>query len=105
MTLRLLKAETIIACNATHSLMQRTARWLLTMRHHIGRAQFPMTQETLALLLGVRRAGINEAIIYLRNIGAIRWRRSYVEISEEAKLIAAACECYRAIRAAFSDVA
>lgn len=100
MTFRLLRSEAMIACSATHNVLQRTARWLLMMREQTGRESFPITQETLALVLGVRRAGINVAIRHLDRLGAIRWRRSRVEISQEANLIAAACECYHSIRIA-----
>lgn len=95
MTFRLLRSEAMIACSATHNIMQRTARWLLMMRDQTGRESFPITQETLALVLGVRRAGINVAIRHLGRLDAIRWRRSFVEILQETALIAAACECYR----------
>lgn len=51
-----------VACNALHSVEERCARWLLTMRDRIGRNDFPLTQEFLAVMLGVRRPSVTLAV-------------------------------------------
>ena len=48
-----------VACNALHSIEERCARWMLLTHDRMGMEEFPLTQEFLAQLLGVRRASIS----------------------------------------------
>jgi CRP-like cAMP-binding protein len=43
------------ACNAVHSVEQRLARWLLMASDRVGKNDFPLTQEFVAIMLGVTR--------------------------------------------------
>ena len=43
-------------CNRLHRVRTRLARWLLQTQDHVGRAEFPLTQELLAVMLGARAA-------------------------------------------------
>ena len=55
----------------------------------------PLTQETLAEFLGVRRTTVTHVVCKLRASGAIRSnRRSSIEI-DRPRLEVAACECYQ----------
>ena len=98
---RLFTAEQLTACNITHTLGERCARWLLTTSDRVGRAEFPLTHEVLATMLGVRRAGVTEAAGRLQDVGAIRYRRGSIAILDRELLIAHGCECYRSIAASF----
>lgn len=86
------------ACNALHTLQQRCARWLLTVADQIGTSKFQLTQEFLAQMLGVRRAGVTTAEGALRKRGLIAIARGTISIQDRAGLEKATCECYRIIR-------
>jgi CRP-like cAMP-binding protein len=87
----------IAACNASHTVEQRFARWLLLV-HDLGRREhFPLTHEFAALLLGVRRAGITEVANRLRTAGAIDYRVGEMQIRDPEMLAGIACGCYGAV--------
>jgi CRP-like cAMP-binding protein len=88
----------VAACNALHSVEARLARWLLHVHDRVEGDVLPLTQETLAEFLGVRRTTVTQVISKLREQGAIRSnRRSLIEI-DRPRLEAAACECYHLMR-------
>jgi CRP-like cAMP-binding protein len=85
------------ACNATHALNERCARWLLEAADRVGAAEFPLTQHFLAAMLGVRRPSVTVAAGMLQQAGLVTYHRGRVTILDRARLEAAACECYRFI--------
>ena len=88
----------VAACNALHSVEARLARWLLQVHDRVDGDVLPLTQETLAEFLGVRRTTVTQVISKLRDSGAIRSNaRSSIEI-DRPRLEAAACECYQLMR-------
>ena len=90
-------AQTAV-CNARHDVAARCARWLLMMADKIGRDDYPITQDFLAMLLGVRRTGINAAISELKQAGIINYTRGMIRISHRDKLEALACECHATMK-------
>jgi CRP-like cAMP-binding protein len=88
----------VAACNATHNLRQRMARWLLMAHDRAGRDRFRLTHEFIATMINVRRAGVSQFASELRGAGAIAYTRGEVQIVDRAKLEAEACECYDVIR-------
>lgn len=87
------------ACNALHSLAQRCARWLLMTSDEIGEvSEYPLTQDFLAQMLGVRRAGVSGAETALQKKKLILSRRGRITILDREGLESAACECYGIIR-------
>ena len=73
------------ACNRMHDVMQRCARWILMTHDRVGDADtFSLTQEFLAYMLGVRRAGVTEAEGDLQRAGAIRYTRGVVTVADRA---------------------
>ncbi len=93
-TATLFSAQQLAACNAKHRVEAQCARWLLATRDRVGRDTFPLTHDSLAVLLGVRRASVSVAIQSLEASGAIVHQRGHVTITAEVSLRAAACECY-----------
>ena len=79
----------------------RCARWLLLTHDRVAADQFPITHEFLAQMLGVRRASVTEAVGTLQQAGLIAYRRGKMTVVDRAGLVAAACECYRVIRAEY----
>ena len=89
------------ACNRLHSAEQRLARWLLICRDRVRRDELPITQETMAAMLGVRRATVTESAGDLQRSGVIRYRRGVIVIADRPGLEAASCECYDIVREEF----
>jgi len=88
-----------VACNGAHSLKQRLARWLLTMRDRSDDDALPITQNLLAEMLGVHRPTITNAARQLERAGLIARGRQQVTILDRQGLVAESCECYQLVRA------
>lgn len=86
------------ACNGTHLVEQRCARWLLTTADAVGRTTFNLTQEFLSQMLAVRRPGVTVAVGALERQGLIAHRYGAVTIVDFAGLKNASCECYGTIK-------
>ena len=91
-------AMQVAVCNKAHTLAARFARWLLMVRDRLARDEFPLTQEFLAKMLGVRRAGVTEAASALQRRKLIGYTRGQIRILDARRLRAAACSCYAVIR-------
>ena len=101
---RLVQLELAAVCTAVHPLPARLARGLLHLADQCGSATLPLTHDQLALMLGVRRAGVSEAAYALQQAGAIRYSRGQIRLLDRERLAAAACGCYDALAAAFAAV-
>jgi CRP-like cAMP-binding protein len=89
------------ACNHFHSVDQRCCRWLLMTRERMPSDEFLLTHEFLAMMLGVRRAGVTEAMSRLKQAGIIRYSRGVVTILEHDALLGRSCECYAVSKSEF----
>lgn len=92
------------ACNRLHSLEQRCAKWLLTTHDHMDARELPLTQEFLAIMLGVRRPGVTVAAQTLQDAGLIKYRRGRITVTDRRGMEKIACECYRRIRANYEEL-
>jgi CRP-like cAMP-binding protein len=91
------------ACNRAHPLEQRMCRWLLTTRDRVDSDDFPLTQEFLAQMLGVRRPSVSLAGAALQHAGLIKYSRGRITITNRRGLEDASCECYAIIRDHFEN--
>jgi CRP-like cAMP-binding protein len=96
------EASLTAACNRAHSAKQRLARWLLLISDRAGRDEFPLTHESLSVMLGVRRESVSLAANQLRGAGAIEYRRGTVAITDRSGLKERACSCYPAVTEAYA---
>jgi CRP-like cAMP-binding protein len=87
-----------VACNRRHEVDERCARWLLMTHDRVGADEFNLTHQFLALMLGVRRAGVTVALGTLQRAGLISNGRGTISVIDREGLEAASCECYDSVR-------
>jgi CRP-like cAMP-binding protein len=76
-------------------VQKRCARWLLMIQDRARADEYPLTQEMLAQMLGVRRQSIGVVADSLQKSGLIRYSRGKIRIRSRQGLERASCECYR----------
>jgi CRP-like cAMP-binding protein len=97
----LLQAESrqAIACHGLHSIEPRFNRWLLECQDLAGGPTFlPLTQEFLAVMLGVSRPSVSLIANAVQDRGWIRYTRGSIEILDRDALERGACECRAAVQ-------
>jgi CRP-like cAMP-binding protein len=87
------------ACNGSHEVAQRLARWLLMAHDRIDGDTLDMTHEAISLMLGVTRPGVTIAAGTLQKAGLIQYSRGHLTIVDRIGLEQAACECYKIVAA------
>jgi CRP-like cAMP-binding protein len=92
------------ACNATHTVAQRTAKWLLAAAARTESDEFDLTQDQLAQMLGVGRTFVTKTLRQFRDHGLIATRRGSIAVRDEPGLRRASCFCTVAIEEHFDTV-
>jgi len=85
-------------CYRFHPVEARLARWLLMTSDRMETDDFPVTQEFLSNMLGVRREAVNKSAGSLQQQELISYSRGNLSIIDQANLEKAACLCYGIIR-------
>jgi len=95
------QAEQGVACNVLHSARARLARWILMTQDRVGQHALPLSQEYMAVMLGVQRTTITLVAGQLRDAGLIQFARGVLEVTDRDGLESVACECYQEVRQEF----
>jgi CRP-like cAMP-binding protein len=101
----LVQVQQTASCNRMHAIEHRCARWLLMTHDRVGGSDsFMLTHEFLAVMLGVRRAGVTVAAGVLQRLGIIAYSRGKITVLDRAGLEQASCECYAIVRTHFEKI-
>jgi DNA-binding transcriptional regulator YhcF (GntR family) len=93
------------ACNAIHSIEQRTAKWIISaMERTNGNNIVPLTHEQLATLLGVGRSYASRVIQTLKAEGVLETRRGSILVRNREVLQMRACLCNETVKNHFEEV-
>ena len=92
------QAQQSAACNASHTVEARLARWLLRCRDLAGGETLELTQEFLGQMLGVQRTSVSLVARTLQNAGLIAYSRGHIKITDLKGLRDTSCECYTTVK-------
>jgi hypothetical protein len=92
------------ACNAAHSIEQRTAKWITAAIERSGSREVPLTQERLAAMLGVGRSYISRVIGTFKEENTLAVRRGHLIVKDEERLRHRACGCHEVVKSHFDTV-
>ena len=93
------------ACNAIHSIEQRTAKWIISaMERADGDNVVPLTHEQLATLLGVGRSYASRVIQTFKAEGLLKTRRGSILVLNSEALRTRACLCNEFVKNHFEEV-
>ncbi|UYW24760.1 Crp/Fnr family transcriptional regulator [Methylorubrum extorquens] len=85
--------QTVYA-NADYNVEARLARWILMTHDRLRTDELPMTHESMAMMLGVRRPGVTSATHILEAAGMIKGKRGRVIVLDREKLMELAGDTY-----------
>jgi hypothetical protein len=93
------------ACNAIHSIEQRTAKWIISAMERTDDADtVPLTHEQLATLLGVGRSYTSRVIQTFKAEGILDTRRGSILVRNLDALRIRSCLCNEAVKNHFEEV-
>jgi CRP-like cAMP-binding protein len=84
-------------CNRLHPLEQRLCRWLLLCQDRLDGSEIPMTQESIANMLGGRRESVTVAAGRLQDADLIHYSRGHIIVLDREGLEGMVCECYKIV--------
>ncbi len=90
-------------CNARHRLSERFSTWFLMVRDRASDGEFPLTQETIARQLGVRRSGVTVAVGVVERAGLITHGRGKIVVKNAEGLRGVSCECVKIMAEEYED--
>jgi CRP-like cAMP-binding protein len=90
----LLQASHTAISNARNRLDERLARWILMAHDRSAGSMIALTHELISLMLGVRRAGVTQALNDLVARGLIKSARGQITVLDRGRLEASAADSY-----------
>jgi hypothetical protein len=93
------------ACNAIHTIEQRTAKWIISaMERTDDPDAVPLTHEQLATLLGVGRSYASRVIQTFKAEGVLETRRGWIVVRNREALKLRSCLCNESVKTHFEEV-
>jgi CRP-like cAMP-binding protein len=90
-----------VACNRLHTTEERFAKWILISHDRVKGDEFHITQEFLAIMLGVHRPSVTLVARSFQQAGLIKYNRGTVTVMDRGGLEEACCECYEVVKQQF----
>ena len=97
----LMQVSQSAACNRFHSVEERFCRWILMSHERARKDTFPMTQEFVSQMLGVRRPTVSVVAGMLQKADLVRYSRGKMTVLDRKGLEAGSCECYKIVQKDF----
>jgi CRP-like cAMP-binding protein len=91
-------------CNRLHSIEQRLSRWLLMCHDRSTSDVLALTQDSLAVMLGVNRPSLTLIAIALQESGFIKYSRGKITIYDRKGLEDVACDCYQVVKPEYDNL-
>lgn len=93
-----------VACNASHTIEQRAAKWLCAALDRTGKDEITMTQEQLASMMGIGRSYASRVVQRFKADAIIQTRRGGLKVLDPEGLRARACGCNELVKQHFEMV-
>ncbi len=93
-----------IACNAIHTIEQRTAKWIVSAMDRTDSDLVPLTHEQLATMLGVGRSYASRVVQTFKAERILETRRGALLVRDYEALKSRACLCNESVKTHFEDV-
>lgn len=92
------------ACNAIHSIEQRTAKWIISAMDRTGDHVVPLTHDELASMLGVGRSYTSRVIQVFKADGILETGRGELLVRDRGALLRRSCRCNESVKEHFEEV-
>lgn len=93
-----------VACNASHTIEQRAAKWLCAALDRTGKNEISMTQEQLASMMGIGRSYASRVVQRFKADGLVQTRRGGLKVLDPEGLRGRACGCNELVKRHFETV-
>jgi CRP-like cAMP-binding protein len=93
-----------IACNASHTIEQRAAKWLCAALDRTGESEIAMTQEQLASMMGIGRSYASRVVQRFKADQLVQTRRGGLKVLDGPGLRGRACSCNELVKHHFDVV-